>query len=386
MTFSSRLSREAFNLGHRAGANEKSFDTWVARKARIDDLSSSFRAQLRRDYWRGADLYASERVKKSEIRERKPITSQKSSGGKPISYRGHNIQQHRGSFTVLGTEWRKLKDAQDYVDLYVASGGRVGKPNPSWTLRQGNAVAVVYETSPNHHTAEVWSGSRRKTESFTGPRSFESAKSWARLNLYEAASNPVKIRVTAPGARQNPMEPAQKMFEDFHGLPSKEILEYKEREHQHSVLWGVGPLVSMVVISPMGKEFTIYLKDPDSSSAQNVVMLACTENGRQLIPVGGDQKLSLESIAPAGFKEIDRRDHMALGTIVQITYRTKKSFELHGREAVDFYHDLGAEGSRGICPVLIYKPLNPSFEIAGGRYQVAKPERALGGVSPGIVG
>ena len=40
-----------------------------------------------------------------------------------------------------------------------------------------------------------------------------------------------------------------------------------------------------------------------------------------------------------------------------------------------FYHDFGNEGSRGNCPVLVYKPLNPSLEIVGGRYEIALPEK-----------
>lgn len=389
-TFSSKLSREAFNLGHRADPTDKAFDTWLARKSKIDDLSSSLKSQLRRDYWKGADAYTASKVRKAEDRERKAGGLKKPAGGKTIQYRGHSIIKEDGIFRALGTDWRKQKDAQDYIDLYVATGGKVGRPNPEWSLHQGNSLAIVYETKTNQHTAEVYNSTTGKSQSetFTGPKSFRSAVTWARVMLHEVASPNPKVRAYPRGkAKRNPIDIAEKQFEYFHGAPSKEVLEFQEQEHRHSVLWAIGPLIGMVIRNTQGtKDIEILAPDPETASLTDIVMLCCSEDGRQLFTVGGNQLLKLKEMGSFGITTEDVRDHMLIGTIIQITYRTKKSFEKHGKEEVDFFHDLGKEGSRGVCPVLEYKPRNPSMEIVGGRYEIAKPEAALGGVSPGIVG
>ena len=79
------------------------------------------------------------------------------------------------------------------------------------------------------------------------------------------------------------------------------------------------------------------------------------------------------------------RDNVLIGTIMEITYRTRKAFEQEGRVEIDFFHVLGKEGSRGVYPVLIYHPRNPTLEIAGGRYYIGPVEKTLG-ASPGIIG
>ena len=103
--------------------------------------------------------------------------------------------------------------------------------------------------------------------------------------------------------------------------------------------------------------------------------------------VGGDQSIPLDILRDKfGLDSNDVRERMLLGTITKITYRTRKSFEDDGKTEIDFYHLHGEEHAKGIMPVLVYKPRDPSLEIVGGRYFIAPPDPKLGGVSPGIVG
>ena len=415
-TFSSRLMKDAYDAGYKGShghRGDEEFDRWWNRQTKVKrDLHQSMRGQLKSEYWRGVNQEEQDAEKKRGDRERKPASSPVRAGGKSkddewidrglekarrrsarqrsVSYKGKTIKEVDGSFEVLGTDWHSLKDAKEYVDIHVATGGKARLKNPNWTLKQGKAIASVYEVQTGKHAADIVTPTGKfESESFSGPKSFRAATTWARLRLHEVANPPGrKVKLFPRGkARKNPIDTATKMYEEFHGLPSTEVREYQEQEHRHSVLAGIGPLISMQVLNVQGsKTVSLMAPDPETSKLGDVVLLTVTEDGRQLMLVGGDQKIPLKALDSFGMTEADAHDHMLIGTIVQITYRTKKSFEKHGKEEIDFYHDLGKEGSKGVYPVLIYKPRNPSMEIAGGRYQIAKPEASLNGVSPGIIG
>ena len=266
------------------------------------------------------------------------------------------------------------------------------KNNPSWEVSQGKAKAYVYETSKGRHTAEVVQpdGSREE-HAFSGPGAFNAARSWARLRLFEVA-NPGKFKLyplsKKPKGKRNPESTSGMMYETFHGSPSTEVLEYAEEIHRHSWLWSLGPLISMRVLNVKGnREATLEFPEPQGSKPGEVVMLTAEESGTQLFATGGDQKIPVKGLMDGfGLTDLDVRDNMLIGTIHEVTYRTKKKFEKDGQEEIDFYHVLGKEGSGGVLPVLIYHPRDSRIEIAGGRYYVGKPEEALGGVSPGIIG
>jgi hypothetical protein len=166
------------------------------------------------------------------------------------------------------------------------------------------------------------------------------------------------------------------------------VREYFEEEHHHSFLAGIGPLVSFDVVNVHGDTKVELLAPDPEGDVEDVVFLGVTEDGKQLMLKGGDQEIPLKVLQDKfGMNKYDEHDYMLIGTITQLTYRTRKTFEQEGA-VIDFYHDLGKEHSEGILPVLVYKPRNKGvkMEIVGGRYFIGKPERELGGVSPGIVG
>jgi hypothetical protein len=215
---------------------------------------------------------------------------------------------------------------------------------------------------------------------------------------------------TAAGTRNpkrsnNPLEKARKLREDFTGLPAGEILKYQQKDHFHEYVTGAGKLVCLDVLTVDGREIPIiapgfsfdpkkYLRrdlrhshegtwilDP-STPASKLVQVSFSEDGKQLIFTGGDQSIPLEAM---GFGPRDMRDNMFIGTVVEITYRTKKKFEANGKEEVDFHHEFGKQGSRGVLPLLGYYLRVQRMFSLGGRYEIA-PVRADIGASPGIVG
>lgn len=307
-----------------------------------------------------------------------------------------------------------------------------------WSAHQGKITAQVTRSLSGYRVKLF--GGKRVFEEFPA-KHFDEAVSIARLRLADtSAQNPKKdqdfVSQVIPGVSQadalaravqrvgkgvthaakrttrgvlkrfrgrrakNPIATAQKMYEDFHGEPSKEILEIVEERHHHEVVAAVGQLVSLLVEFPNGK--TLPLNAPGFSEKISNgrkfwefdektplikrVLVTTSEDGKQLFLDGGDQGISNDELKKLGFTDRDIHDHMVLGEIKMITYRTQKSFEAKGREAVDFWHKFGSEGSKGVLPTLLYYPRSKKLKIAGGRYYIASPDRSLGNVSPGIEG
>jgi hypothetical protein len=429
-TFASKLQKDAYEAGRAGKGGQRSttfFSDWYAKLPELERKThhTALKAKLRSEYERGvrqehADHLAGIKTKVSELKAEKRSTPKPEKPGKgdtgPIDYKGLSIKRTQAGFEVKGETWNTLAQAKEYADYWVASSGKIGtrrnsaktskavkksapksrnsytKPKGSGgaTLTQGKSTAEIYDAG-GKHVAEISGPGGREEHSFSGPGSFRAAMSWARLRLHEVANPGTRFKVypLSKNRRKNPAEPAARMYEKFHGAPSTEVREYIEKVHRHSWLFGMGPLISIKLRSVNGnREAELPFPDPEDASIGDVVMLSATEDGSQLECVGGDQQLDPKSFTGNfGMVPIDfARDNVFLGTITEITYRTRKTFEKDGKEEIDFYHALGSEGSRGIYPVLIYHPRNPSLEIAGGRYYIGKAESSLGGVSPGIIG
>jgi hypothetical protein len=299
-----------------------------------------------------------------------------------------------------------------------------------WSGKQGGASAEVYKKGKSFEVELT-----DKTGSTMIPaKSFGGAVSIARVRLHELASNPadsIKGTDIVPGSgyadtivragervykgvkastkgllkkvkahvggKRNPIDQATKVYEDFHGLPSNEILEITEQEHYHSVKVGIGLLVSLqVLLANSSKEVALtspgfefhkgdggYWTFNESTPLIKRIMLTSSEDGKQLFFDGGDQSIPDSALEAWGFTDRDRHDHMVIGEIRELTYRTKKSFDKG--DVVDYFHELGKEGSQGVKPLLLYFPRSKRMKVAGGRYYIAPPDRALG-ASPGLVG
>lgn len=273
------------------------------------------------------------------------------------------------------------------------------------TLRQGRATARVFREGllGKKFRAEISApGVPAVSDSFG---SLQGAMGWARLHLHEMAHNPALVK-----GRKNPLAQAEKVYEEFHGMPSTEVIEYRETEHYHSVVVGTGKLICLDVLTVDGKEIPLiapgYRFEParflrrdlrhseearradatwifDSTTPiSSVIQVTFSEDRKQMLFTGGDQSLPLETL---GLTDRDQRDNMFIGSIVEITYRTRKKFEQGGKEEVDFHHEYGKQGSRGVLPLLGYFLRTKRMFTLGGRYEIA-PVRSDIGASPGIVG
>lgn len=95
------------------------------------------------------------------------------------------------------------------------------------------------------------------------------------------------------------------------------------------------------------------------------VLLCSNEDGTQLYFVGGDQSLPLDDLKMGSGTDW-LKDHMTIGVIDEITYRTRKAHD--DFEVIDYFHQLGEETGRQ--PLLAYDTMNQALSISGGQYKI----------------
>ena len=199
-----------------------------------------------------------------------------------------------------------------------------------------------------------------------------------------------KVKVTRAGARvirrlvahdklkpgrRNPEAESAEMYRLFHGKDADETVTYISEQHEHHTLWGAGDLVRMTVLTPGNVRATIdvapiprgeKMPDPSALPIGKRVVLAASEDGRQMYLVSGNQELDLRRL---GFRPADERDNMVIGVIEGLVYQTEKDF--HKFDLTNYTHRLGEES--GYQPMLVYHPRTPQLEIVGGRYRIERP-------------
>lgn len=190
-----------------------------------------------------------------------------------------------------------------------------------------------------------------------------------RMN-WDRKSNPSGRR------KRNPKEEAAELFEEFHGVPSKEVIEYVTKFHIHENLAGLGQLTELVFFTSGTKPERVILEDSDIGDG---VWLCGSEDRKQLY-ILGEVDIDLEQL---GYRpEVDIKDAVELGRLTNVVYRTKK--ETHQLKLLDYDHRLGKrerwqvrEGHGpeinkkvGECPVLAYHPREKRLSIIGGQYLI----------------
>ena len=175
--------------------------------------------------------------------------------------------------------------------------------------------------------------------------------------------------------KRNPMGDAESLYEDFHGRPAGEVVEVEYEEHEHETLTGLGDLCQLKIITPFKKDCVINvcptkspkdLPDPSQLSRDERIILSCSEDGKQLYFIGGDQSVDVEAL---GFGEDDIKDSMLLGVLYEVTYQAEKGFDKF--QLTNYYHKLGED--TGVEPVLIYDPVSHLLKVSGGQYKVEAP-------------
>ena len=234
---------------------------------------------------------------------------------------------------------RTEQEAEEILHgLRIQDGYRGGRILPPSSSKPGWRVQALFEDEPSAGPlgVEIMEGTRRVTV----PSGL-----WGRME------NPVV---------RNPESSAAAKYEEFHGRPSREVIEIEEEIHVHDNLAVLGDLVEMKVATLWGKDVTIGFED-------SAVLLCSNEEGTQLYIEGGDQSVDLAAMGLQG-PELEK-ESVALGVLYELTYRTEKHF--HKFEPIDYYHELGEES--GYKPVLIYDRVNQRLLVSGGAYEI-KPE------------
>ncbi len=188
-----------------------------------------------------------------------------------------------------------------------------------------------------------------------------------------------KRRAKKNPGRKNPIGAAAETYEKFHGRPADDVFEVTETIHEHSVLSGVGKLVSITIDAIDGEtEVTLH--------KFKGALLAQDEGAKQLYVVGGDQGVNLADfgiVAPVHETEV-------LGAAIKIAYETRKDHlgESGGAgERAIHVHPFGSlksiegrdlrrrYGSR--LPMVVYDTRNKKLSFAGGGYDL--PEVGIRG-------
>lgn len=180
--------------------------------------------------------------------------------------------------------------------------------------------------------------------------------------------------------KRNPADTADSVYEEFHGTPPSETLEYREQLRVHGHLAGLGDLVHIVVKltagTKAGSQLQLNAPDPSRAEVSDIVRLTSNEDKSQLYFTGGDQSLDLKAL---GFREsftinhdgesfdaTDFKDLMEIGRIVRVMYRTEKEFD--DFEVVDYHHLHGEDTKK--YPLLLYDNMNSKMLTAGGEYAI----------------
>lgn len=176
--------------------------------------------------------------------------------------------------------------------------------------------------------------------------------------------------------KKNPADGASALFEEFHGVPSEEVLEFNSKFHIHENLAGLGRLTELVFITPGAKQKQVTMTEEDIG--QNV-WLCASEDAKSLYIIG-EVDVDLDEL---GYREdVDVKDAVELGRLINVVYQTKKA--MHNLKLFDYDHELGKREAwqkrDGVgpdmnkeiapCPILVYRPREDRLEVVGGQYVV----------------
>ena len=265
----------------------------------------------------------------------------------------------------LATEKGRHVRLMDWDGTQYVHAGTV-QPDGTWDLTTSNAYK---NPSLRERASETWKDLKHAVTK-------RSASKQALKRLQEAA-----VPVSAPvrkfglGKKRNPEGEAEALYEEFHGRPAGEVVEVEYEEHEHETLTGLGDLCQLKIITPFKKDCVINvcptkspkdLPDPSQLSRDERIILSCSEDGKQLYFIGGDQSVDVEAL---GFGEDDIKDSMLLGVLYEVTYQAEKGFDKF--QLTNYYHKLGED--TGVEPVLIYDPVSQLLKVSGGQYKVEAP-------------
>ena len=165
--------------------------------------------------------------------------------------------------------------------------------------------------------------------------------------------------------RWNPAGTAADVYEEFHGHPSRELVDVKKRVHRHDHLAGLGKLTRLVVQGVDGKTH--------QNKSFGGAILCCNEAKTQLFIEGGKQAVNLAEFGIRKAHEFE-----TLGKVIVIEYfTTKDHLGDEGGTAV-YAHKFRTTNDNGKhvtvpmtkYPDLIYDVVNEQLLLSGGSYSI----------------
>jgi hypothetical protein len=313
----------------------------------------------------------------------------------PVTPSGKNIPDLRSVVYLERVRWPKYNVPVNVISLAHSDKGRLLKRRlPDWTAAD-HLYASRYWMAKRKAWRKEWSEVADEASQATFGRPYEATdykisgiardeypesykerlRTLARgaseaLDLYEAharASGKRSISYNPSDSRGNPESESQSaaaLYEQFHGQPSSETLEYHEEIEVPDELAGLGDLTEIKVATMSGLDVTLsFENDPPK--------LCSTPDGRQLHILGGDQSLPLDKLKMNGDKWL--RDSMVIGVLREATYKTRKSF--HRFVLTEYEHRFAdpKEKRSEVEPMLIYDSVNKQLSVSGGQYAISKP-------------
>ena len=142
----------------------------------------------------------------------------------------------------------------------------------------------------------------------------------------------------------------------------------EDREHFHSVVWGIGALVALFIKLPadrrqVGLSNVVELRF--DFEAKKPAIVTANEKRNQMFIDGGDQSVDLKLF---GIDPKEAHEKEVLGYLTRAWYFTNKTHLGRDGGVAIYKHKLGEEG--GELPTVTYSVIDKRLSIAGGSYTI----------------
>jgi hypothetical protein len=155
----------------------------------------------------------------------------------------------RKEFTVYNTDrYKKLEDKEKAKPKAV-------KPKKDETYRGFFIVKDLH----GYLASDEQKNLVRGEETFTGS---------TRGSIHKQVDNWIELQEEIR-RKGNPESDSASMYSSFHGSPSEEVIEFREEEHYHGNLAGLGVLVELKLVTITGYDVTLSFSNPDTLVASN---------------------------------------------------------------------------------------------------------------------
>lgn len=313
-----------------------------------------------------------------------------SSSSRRKNLKGPSVEDIRRDTKVVATDWlpHNRSPHTNHLTFFGFNSygfkldqlGTVQKVGDGWTGKRSDGGVQVFDKSA-HAKMFVADGWPHKRPTTRNPGVWDKVKEAAKDAIHavtkkKKSAAALKRLREASGPRSNPESGALDLFEEFHGVPSKEVIEYRTKFHVHENLAGLGQLTELTFFTPGSKPERAVIEAEDLGDG---VWLCGSEDGKQLYMLG-DVVIDLEAL---GYRpDVDVKDCVELGRLTNVVYRTQKEF--HELKMLEYDHRLGKrekwQKAEGVgpemnkqvaeCPVLIYYTRENRLAVVGGQYLI----------------